>query len=370
MPPCKPSLIVRHANGDYPIFIGAGLIDRCGDLLTGIVDSASRDVVITDKNVLPYYKVLAASLGNAFPDKHESLLHCLNEPGEECKSLDNLNAIWSVMQRANIDRAGTVIALGGGVVGDLAGFVAATWMRGVPFVQVPTTLLAQVDSSVGGKTGINLRDAKNMVGAFWQPQAVIIDPTVLKTLDEGEFTSGLAEVVKYGVIMDKEFFDYLGTNATAIVNRDMETLEKVILRCCQLKAQVVEEDERETSGRRAILNYGHTFGHAIESVFGYGTWRHGHAVAMGMHAAAHLARILGRIDNALVERQRALLDALNIPCAFPGERHEEMLEVMRGDKKSVVGDIRFVLPARLGKVELVGSVDREKVLESMKLACG
>ena len=364
----QPALTVNHRSGRYPIHIGAGLLQRSGDLLGEVLASSSRPVIITDENVMQYFERFAASIRELSAECRTPL--CIEVPaGEASKSITQIEKIWNELLEARIDRQTTVIALGGGVVGDLAGYVAASWLRGVRFVQVPTTLLAQVDSSVGGKTGINLPKAKNTVGAFWQPASVVIDPSVLQTLDPREYTSGLAEVVKYGVIMDAGFLEFLEDSVEAINRLDMQVLEKVIRRCCELKAQVVEADERETGGRRAILNYGHTFGHAIEAVFGYGTWPHGHAVAMGMHAAAHLAEIQGLIDSTLIDRQAKLLGRLNIPFLFPQDHHAGMLDAMQHDKKATAGNPRFILPTRMGNVQLVSSIDRAAVLESMKRAC-
>src|SRR4029079_17991845 len=254
-----------------------------------------------------------------------------------------------------------IIAVGGGVIGDLAGFVAATYARGLSFVQIPTTLLAQVDSSVGGKVGINLPAAKNIVGAFWQPAGVLIDLDVLKTLPEREFRSGLAEVVKYGVIMDAEFFAYLEQNADAISRRDGDALEQIIAQSCRLKAEVVTQDEREETGRRAILNYGHTFCHAIEQVSGYGQFLHGEAVAIGMICASRLAEKLARIDSAVTQRQKTLLKRLSLPVEIPPLKEDALLAAMQHDKKTVGGRLRFVLPTRLGHVELVSGVETEAV---------
>ena len=231
----------------------------------------------------------------------------------------------------------------------------------MPFIQIPTTLLAQVDSSVGGKVGINLATAKNMVGAFWQPRGVMIDIAVLDTLPDREYRAGLAEVVKYGVIMDAEFFDFLEANVEAINSRDHDVLTNIVTRCCRLKADVVQQDEREETGVRAILNYGHTFCHGLEAASGYGELLHGEAVAIGMVCAARLAQSLGRIGASLGERQRNLLTALHLPVTVPDVDHEQLLSIMRRDKKVEHGRLRFVLPSRLGHVELVGDVEEAQV---------
>ena len=248
------------------------------------------------------------------------------------------------------------------MVGDLAGFAAATYARGLPFVQVPTTLLAQVDSSVGGKVGINLPGAKNMVGAFWQPRGVLIDVDVLGTLPPREYRAGLAEVIKYGMILDARFFAYLEQHVEAIHAHDSAVLTEIVTRCCQLKADVVEKDERETTGLRAVLNYGHTFAHAFEAAAGYGEILHGEAVAIGMAAAARLAHRMGRIDGALVDRQYALIDSLGLDQQVPDHSVDELLRLMYRDKKVDQGKLRFILPDRMGHVELVSEVRPDDIL--------
>ena len=259
-----------------------------------------------------------------------------------------------------------VVALGGGVVGDLAGFVAASYARGVDFVQIPTSLLAQVDSSVGGKVGINLPKSKNMVGAFWQPKLVVIDPLVLETLDDANYIAGMAEVIKYGLIMDASLFEFLESNVEAIKKRDKQTLTKIIAWCCQCKADVVEADETESTGRRAILNYGHTYGHAIESVYGYGQYLHGQAIAIGMVCAARLAQSLGMVDDEFCNRQSALFETLGLPTECPNDQLPVLLEAMQRDKKVVGGVLKFVLPTKIGHVELVDAPADELILKSMK----
>jgi 3-dehydroquinate synthase len=264
------------------------------------------------------------------------------------------------------DRKSIVVAVGGGVIGDLAGFIAATYARGLAFVQVPTSLLAHVDSSVGGKVGVNLPGAKNMVGAFWQPLGVLIDTQVLDTLPAREYRAGLAEVVKYGVIVDADFFAYLEQHVDEINDRTPEVLRCVIARCCRLKADVVENDERETLGLRAVLNYGHTFAHAIEAEAGYGQFLHGEAVSIGMVAASRLAERLGRIDSELTRRQHALLVRLGLPVEMPDIASDTLLAAMQRDKKVAHGRLRFILPARMGHVELVADVPQDEVRAAME----
>jgi 3-dehydroquinate synthase len=320
--------------------------------------------VITDSNIAPLLaQPVVASLTAAGirPD-------LLTVPaGETSKSVAQAELLWKELIGRNIDRKTIVVALGGGVIGDLAGFVAATLVRGLAFIQIPTTLLAQVDSSVGGKVGINLPAAKNVVGAFWQPAGVLIDLDVLKTLPTREYCSGLAEVVKYGVIMDAEFFNFLEQHADALSSRDADCLEYVVAHSCRLKAQVVAHDEREETGRRAILNYGHTFCHAIEQVSGYGQFLHGEAVAIGMVCASRLAADLGLIDSQSIERQVDLLIHLGLPVQLPNLNEDELLAAMRHDKKSENGRLHFILPRQIGEVEAVSGVPEERVARVLRI---
>lgn len=286
--------------------------------------------------------------------------------GETSKSTDRLAELWSELLACGADRRSVVIAVGGGVIGDLAGFAAATFTRGLRFVQVPTTLLAMVDSSVGGKTGINLPGGKNMVGAFWQPHLVWIDTDFLSTLPKREYVSGLAEVIKYGVIEDAEFFEFLESSIADIVQRAAEPTRHAIARSCQSKARVVADDERETTGRRAILNYGHTFAHAIEATAGYGAMLHGEAVAIGMQMAASLSVDLGLCDPDLLVRQTALLAATELPLRWPVADPAKMIPVMAHDKKVAHGKLRFVLPKSIGSVQLVGDVPQDKVIAAIQ----
>jgi 3-dehydroquinate synthase len=284
--------------------------------------------------------------------------------GESSKSFDVLTTIYDALVAMRADRKTHVVAVGGGVIGDVAGFAAATYNRGLPFVQVPTSLLAMVDSSVGGKVGINHPQGKNLIGAFHQPLGVLIDPAVLATLPDREYRGGLAEVVKYGVILDGDFFEFLEANTPAIVARDAAVLSTIIARSCRLKADVVEQDEFETSGLRAVLNYGHTFGHAFEALAGYGVLSHGEAVAIGMHCATRLAERRGLVDAKFTSRQRSLLEALGLPTSLPQRvafPTEDVIGRMRLDKKNAGGQLRFVLPVQLGEVRLFDDVLEEDV---------
>ena len=284
--------------------------------------------------------------------------------GEMSKSPEILTKVYDRLIDLNADRRTLIIAVGGGVVGDAAGFVAATFMRGLPFIQVPTTLLSAVDSSVGGKTGVNHPRAKNMIGAFYQPIGVLIDTATLETLPDREYRAGLAEVVKYGVILDAEFLAYLEHHVAAINSREPAVLRHIIAQSCRLKADVVEQDEFETKGLRAALNYGHTFGHAFEALAGYGELLHGEAVAIGMVHASRLAERRGLIDSTLTRRQIELLRALHLPTAVPERLRfstDDVISRMRLDKKSVSGSLRFVLPVRAGAVKTFSDIPESDV---------
>ena len=346
---------IRVALGprSYDIAIGRGLLSTAADFVLQRLP-ASRAVVIADENVRSPH---AETVGQSFSGHGLAADVLTVPPGEASKCVAQAEWLWTELARLKADRQTAIVAVGGGVVGDLAGFVAATFARGLAFFQIPTTLLAQVDSSVGGKVGINLPLAKNIVGAFWQPAGVLIDLDVLGTLPQREYRSGLAEVVKYGVILDAAFFEFLEANAAAIDRRQPEVLEPIIAQSCRLKADVVEQDEREETGVRAALNYGHTFGHAIETVTGYKQFLHGEAVALGMICASRLAELMKRIEPAVTDRQRKLLTQLGLPTAMPPLDQAALLEAMQRDKKAQRGNLRFVLPSRLGHVELVGGVD-------------
>ncbi len=360
-PPVQ-TLTVDLPRRSYPIWIGTGILGQLGSRL-GELSSATSAVVIADEHVAELYApVVEESLRLWTPQVHRLVF----PPGEESKSVQQAQQLWQQLLHLGTDRRGVVVALGGGVTGDLAGFVAATFARGIRLVQVPTSLLAQVDSSVGGKVGINLPGAKNIVGAFWQPLAVLIDTAVLDSLPANQYRAGLAEVVKYGVILDANFFAYVEENVPAIRQRCPDVLQTIIARSCQLKAQVVAQDERETSGLRAVLNYGHTFAHALESAGEYSRWLHGEAVSLGMNCAALLARRLGRVDEEFCLRQGRLLEQLALPVRLPsGLDHHRLLELMHHDKKAQAGRLRFVLPSRLGQVELVDDVPPQEVLAAL-----
>ncbi len=344
------TLVVELGERSYPIYIGDGLLAR-SDLLRPHI--AGRQVmIVSNDTVAPLYmqKTQAALAGLQC---HSVVL----PDGEQYKTWEVLNRIFDAMLEKHCDRRATVVALGGGVVGDMAGFAAACYQRGVPFIQIPTTLLAQVDSSVGGKTGVNHPLGKNMIGAFHQPQCVLIDTATLGTLPDRELSAGLAEVIKYGLIRDLDFLAWLEANMDAVLRRDAAALMEAIERSCRNKAEVVAADERE-SGERALLNLGHTFGHAIETGLGYGTWLHGEAVAAGMCMAAALSARLGWITAADLARVEALVQRAKLPVRTPAKLDPaRMLELMAVDKKAQDGRIRLVLLRAVGKAVVTDDYD-------------
>jgi 3-dehydroquinate synthase len=356
-----PNVHVNLGPRSYDIEIGSGNLRDAVNFCDAEADDA-HTVIITDTNVAELY---LDPIIESFEEVGCEVAAIEVDPGEPSKAPDVASDLWEELLDHGADRKTVIVALGGGVVGDLAGFVAATFARGLRFVQIPTTLLAQVDSSVGGKVGVNLEKAKNMVGSFWQPRGVLIDVDVLQSLPEREYRAGLAEVVKYGVIQDADFFAYLEANIDAVNARDAAVLTHIVERCCRLKADVVEQDEREETGLRAILNYGHTFCHALEAATGYEQLLHGEGVAIGMMCAARLAERMGHVDAAFVERQRDLLEAIKLPLDVPDVDRDELVELMYRDKKVERGKLRFVLPTRLGHVELVREVKNEDVLAAM-----
>ena len=349
----------------YAILIGRR--PHLSDLFAwlGPVVQGRSCLVVSDTNVAPLFLEEAK--------KHLELVEsgpvstAIMPAGEQHKTIRTLEGLYHDAVVAGLDRKSVIVALGGGVVGDTAGFLAATWQRGVRFVQVPTTLLAMVDSSVGGKVAVDLPEGKNLVGAFHQPDCVVTDLATLDTLPDREWKCGFAEIVKYGVIMDEPFFARLEKDADALLAHDPTVLEAVISRCCELKAQVVGQDEKE-SGLREILNYGHTFGHALETLGGYAALSHGEAVAIGMRMAARLALLLGRIDAAMEQRQETLLQRLglgNPPAEIRALDPQTVLDAMRLDKKSRAGKLRLVLPSRLGHCETVQGIDETLVRQAI-----
>ncbi|WKD49991.1 3-dehydroquinate synthase [Microbulbifer spongiae] len=357
------SLNVALGARSYPIIIGSRLLGDAQYLLPSI---RGRQVcVVTNETVAPLY---LARLLDGLPGFDKVDVVELPD-GESYKTLNTVNRIFDVLLEKRHNRTTTLIALGGGVVGDMCGFAAACYQRGVDFIQVPTTLLALVDSSVGGKTGVNHPLGKNMIGAFYQPRLVLADTDTLATLPDREFSAGVAEVIKYGLICDAPFFHWLEANMDALLQRDAAILAYAVDRCCRDKAAVVASDERE-SGRRAILNFGHTFGHAIETVQGYGVWLHGEAVAAGMVLALELSLLCGSINNNLLERLRSLLRKARLPQRPPAEMTVvDFLQAMELDKKVVNGRLRLVVLKSLGEARVADDTPREKVIEALK-NCG
>ncbi|TAN51685.1 MAG: 3-dehydroquinate synthase [Methylococcaceae bacterium] len=344
------TLNVELGERSYPIYIGSGLLQQ-GELLTRLVPS-SQIAVVTNTTVAPLY--LNQLLAH-FPDRR--VRNVILPDGEAHKTLESVAGIFDALLAERFSRNAVLIALGGGVIGDMGGFGAACYLRGIPFVQVPTTLLSQVDSSVGGKTGVNHPLGKNMIGAFYQPQSVIADTATLQTLPDRELKAGLAEVVKYGLIRDPEFFTWLENHLDALLARDEDALAYAIERSCRNKAEVVAADEKET-GERATLNLGHTFGHAIETGCGYGTYLHGEAVAIGMCQAADLSRRLGWLGDADVRRIEALLSRAGLPITPPDDLStQRTLDIMAVDKKNIDGRVRLILLEHIGRATLPCSVD-------------
>ena len=345
------TLQVSIENRAYPIYIGSGLLAQAELFLRHLPQR--RAAIVTDSNVAALYlDPLCAILRAAGVD----ITTVVIPAGEEHKDWSSLNAIFDALLAARCERKTTLIALGGGVVGDLTGFAAATYLRGVPFMQVPTTLLALVDSSVGGKTAINHPRGKNMIGAFYQPQAVIADIATLDTLPDRELAAGLAEVIKYGLIRDSAFFEWLEANVDGLNTRDPQALAYAVQRSCENKAAVVAADERETTGERATLNLGHTFGHAVESGMGYGNWLHGEAVAAGMVAAARLSQTLDLLRADDTGRIVAILERARLPVRMPDLGTDRYLELMGHDKKVEGGKLRFILLSAIGAARLTADV--------------
>ncbi len=351
-------LTVALSERSYPIRIGTDLLSDPSQLRSAI---AGRQVLLlSNTTVAPLY---AARVEAALQGLRYSTL--LLPDGERHKTIESASLIWQALAEMGAQRNATLIALGGGVIGDMGGFAAACWMRGIDFVQIPTTLLAMVDSSVGGKTGVNLAQGKNLVGAFWQPRLVLADISTLSTLPEREFRAGMAEVVKYGALGDAEFLAWLEDHAEGLRLRDETLVAEAVLRSCSHKAAIVARDERE-SGERALLNFGHTYGHALETIGQYQTLLHGEAIAIGMVMAARLSARLGWADAADSERLRRLLDQLGLPTARPSEASpERMLELMRLDKKTLSDRLRLILWRGVGRAEIADGVDAAEIKASL-----
>lgn len=353
---------VKTPSGAYPIHIASGRLDQ---IARSVPTDASAIVLVTNPVIDAIY---GESVRAALSHLDCSVQTVLLPDGEAHKDFSSLNLVFDAMLQAQYDRRAVIVALGGGVIGDMAGFAAAIYMRGIRFIQVPTTLLAQVDSSVGGKTAVNHPLGKNMIGAFHQPVAVEIDTNVLDTLPQREISAGLAEVIKYGLIMNAGFFDWCESSVAGLVGRDPAVLSEAIRRSCEFKAEVVGEDERE-SGRRAILNLGHTFGHAIEAGLGYGQWLHGEAVGCGLVMAAELSSRVCGLPASDVGRIRDLVAAIGCPIVAPGlDGPEHWISLMKGDKKAEAGQIKFVLMPAIGQA-VVQSVEAAALREVLATCC-
>ena len=340
----------------YPIHVGPGLLERAGELLSSVV--ARRCVIVTNPVVAEHHldRLVGALAGAGIASEAVFV-----PDGEKHKDWSTLYAVHTRLLELGAERSTALIALGGGVVGDLAGFAAATYQRGAPLVQIPTTLLAQVDSAVGGKTAVNHPLGKNMIGAFYQPRAVLSDTATLATLPDREYRAGIAEVIKYGAIRDLALFEWLEANIDALVGRDPEAVSRAVVESCRIKAEIVAVDERETGEERALLNFGHTFGHAIETATGYGAWLHGEAVAAGMVLACRLSMLVSGLRSSEAQRVEALLRRADLPVEPPPLTLSSWLESMARDKKSTDGAMRFIVLEALGRAIIRGDVAPEHV---------
>ncbi|MDH3342811.1 MAG: 3-dehydroquinate synthase [Gammaproteobacteria bacterium] len=353
------TLHVDLGDRSYPIYIGQNLLDQA-DILKQHIPGNSA-LIVSNETVAPLYLKKVEALLTGI--RHESVIL---PDGEQYKNLDVLNTIFDALLTNRMDRNTTIIALGGGVVGDMAGFAAASYQRGVHLIQIPTTLLSQVDSSVGGKTGVNHPLGKNMIGAFYQPRAVIADTSTLNTLDDRQLSAGLAEVIKYGLIKDAAFFDWIDQNMDALLHREPDALAYAIKISCQTKADVVAADERE-SGQRALLNLGHTFGHAIETGMGYGEWLHGEAVGAGMCMAATMSKILGWIDQTQVDKTFSIMERAKLPTTAPESMGEQQfLDLMSVDKKVLDGVLRLVLLKDIGNAVVTKEYTKDQLAETIR----
>ena len=351
---------VELGDRSYGILIGEGVLDRAGARLREIGLSGRICLVSTP----PVFDLYGATVEKTFREAGFDVVVASIPDGEDSKSLGRAEALYDVALKAGLDRTSTFAALGGGVVGDLTGFIAATYMRGVSFVQIPTTLLSQVDSSVGGKVAVNHPLGKNMIGAFHQPRAVFIDTATLRTLPERDYLAGVAEIIRYGAALDERFFSFLEKNMERLVARDTEVLRRSIATSCSIKARIVAADERETSGLRSSLNYGHTFAHALEAVTDYGVYRHGEAVAIGMVYAARLASRLGICPDEAAQRIEDLIVSAGLPTSMAGYRPADIISAMAQDKKTEGGKLRFVLTEKVGSVNIYTDISND-ILEEV-----
>jgi len=368
MTPFSTRLTVDLGERSYPIEIGAGTLGGLGARMKRLGVGGRRVFVVSDTNVAPLY---AAEATRSLQEAGYTATFMAIRAGEESKSLETLEGLYVFLLDGGVSRSNAIVALGGGVVGDLAGFAAATILRGIDFVQVPTTLVSMVDSSVGGKTGINHAKGKNLIGAFWQPRLVLADTDSLRTLPRGELVSGMGEVIKHGVIRDAAYFEFLEKDIDRILALEPEAIGRVVEGSCRIKAAVVAADERETAGVREHLNFGHTIGHALESVAGYGSFRHGEAVAIGMVAAGRLALRRALWPQADQDRLERLIERAGLPVRIPralAQNSAALLQAMRIDKKVRDGALRFVLPERIGAVRIAGDITDKEVRSALEEA--
>lgn len=336
------TLNLNLGDKSYPIYIGQDLLSQ-SDYLTQHING-KQVMIVTNTTVAPLYLVKVKALLSSF-----AVAEVILPDGEQYKTLDTVNMIFTALLEVKFDRSCTLIALGGGVVGDMTGYAAASYQRGVNFIQIPTTLLAQVDSSVGGKTGVNHTLGKNMIGAFHQPKCVLIDVNTLETLDQRQYSAGMAEVIKYGLLGNADFFAYLQDNIDDLMVRNKALIIEIVYQSCADKADIVAQDELE-SGKRALLNLGHTFGHAIENTLGYGVYLHGEAIAVGLLMAAKLSAVEGFIDNKEIKQLEYLLQKSNLPTSINSKiDHQDFINAMRVDKKAINGEIRLVLMKKIGQ---------------------
>ena len=355
------TLQVSLGNRSYPIHVGTGLISQVDLILPHL--KRKQVAIVTNTTVAPLY---LQKLAKPLRDAGVSVVEIILPDGEAYKNSETLNQIYDALLQNRCERTTTLIALGGGVIGDLTGYAAATYLRGVPFIQIPTTLLSQVDSSVGGKTGINHPLGKNMIGAFYQPKLVLADIDTLNTLPQRELSAGIAEVIKYGLIRDADFFDWLETNMSKLMGLDEAVTSYAIYRSCKNKAEVVAADEHE-AGERALLNLGHTFGHAIENAMGYGIWLHGEAVAAGTMLAANLSQRMGWLKAQDLARIEALFKTAKLPTAAPALGVDKYIDLMGMDKKVQDGKIRLVLQQGIGKAVISSDYDAEQLKKTLSL---
>lgn len=353
---------VMLGQRSYNIHIGFEIMDRLKDYIHEL-PIGKKAVIITNPKL---QKLYGKAVYNQLQEVGISPVVIELPAGERYKTLRSVSKIYDVLIKGKFERSSAIIALGGGVTGDIAGFAAATFLRGVPYIQIPTSLVAQVDSSVGGKTGVDHTLGKNLIGAFYQPALVWIDVSVLKTLHRREFIAGMAEVVKYGVIADEEFFSFIEENYKGILSLDPELLIHMVERSCEIKAGVVSEDERE-KGLRAILNFGHTIGHAIETVTGYNRYLHGEAVAIGMVCAARLGHISGLCNQGVHERIERICSMIGMQTSLPELSFDTLWDVMQRDKKVINEKVRFIIPERIGEVKIIDNIEKRQLKEALQL---